>query len=399
MSGALDAARQKLPRAVIVLGLVSFFNDVASDVVIPLIPILLATLLAAGPVALGLVEGVADAVASLFKLWAGRHSDLAGGRRKPLVIAGYVLSNIARPLLGLAGSWAAVLVLRSVDRVGKGVRSAPRDALVADVTPAPLLGRAFGVHRAFDNGGAVLGGLLAALALSAFDTGLRQVILLSALPGVVCVGLLAVIRDVPSRVRAAPLPPLSWAVLSPGMRRYLAVLGLVTFARISDTFILLYGHLLGVGVIELLLLWSALNAVKSLGAYAGGVLSDRVGRKAVMLWSWIAFGASYYLFCAVSTHAGLWAVALFYGIFAGGSEGVERALINELGNPGEHGTAFGWYHLIVGVAAIPAGVAFGALWQWQSAALAFSFAAAAAALSALLLQFWAGPALRRSAAA
>ncbi len=380
----------------IILGVVSFFNDVASDIVIPLIPILLATVLAAGPVALGLVEGVADAVASLLKLWAGRRSDLAGGRRKPLLIAGYALSNVARPLLGLAGSWIAVLVLRSVDRVGKGIRSAPRDALVADVTPAPLLGRAFGVHRAFDNGGAVLGGLLAALALAAFDSNLQHIILFSALPGVVCLALLSFIHDVPSRAREEPLPPLSWAVLSPGMRRYLAVLGLVSFARVSETFIVLYGHGLGAGVVELLLLWSALNAVKSLGAYAGGILSDRIGRRAVMLASWIAFGASYTLFCATGSVSGLWLVTLGYGVFAGLGEGVERALIKELGNAGEHGTAFGWYHLIVGVAAIPAGVLFGALWQFQSAALAFSFAAATAALSALLLWFWAGPALRRS---
>jgi MFS family permease len=225
---------------------------------------------------------------------------------------------------------------------------------------------------------------------------LQHIILFSALPGVVCLALLASVHDVPSRAREAPLPPLSWAVLSPGLRRYLAVLGLVSFARVSETFIVLYGHGLGAGVVELLLLWSALNAVKSLGAYVGGILSDRIGRRAVMLASWIAFGASYALFCATGSVSGLWLVTLGYGVFAGLGEGVERALIKELGNAGEHGTAFGWYHLIVGVAAIPAGVLFGALWQFQSAALAFSFAAAAAALSALLLWFWAGPALRRS---
>ena len=177
------------------------------------------------------------------------------------------------------------------------------------------------------------------------------------------------------------------------MRRYLAVLGLVTFERVSDTFIVLYGYGLGVGVIELLILWSALNAVKSAGAYAGGVLSDRVGRKAVMLASWIAFAASYYFLCVTSTHLGLWLVVAGYGVFAGLSEGAERALIKELGHPGEHGTAFGWYHLIVGLAAIPAGALFGALWQWQSAAMAFSLAATAAALGALLLWFWVGPVL------
>src|SRR3954451_17172755 len=181
---------KKLPRTVIVLGLVSFFNDFASDIVIPLIPILLATVLAAGPAALGLIEGVADAVASLLKLWSGRHSDAMSGRRKGLAVAGYTLSNIARPLLGLAGSWPMVLLLRSIDRMGKGLRSAPRDALVADATPAHMGGYAFGFHRALDNGGAVAGSLAAAAVLAWSGLSLSEVILWSAVPGFVAVLLL-----------------------------------------------------------------------------------------------------------------------------------------------------------------------------------------------------------------
>jgi MFS family permease len=382
--------RDKLPRTVIVFGLVSFFNDVASDIVIPLIPIVLATVLAAGPVALGLVEGVADAVASFLRLWAGRHSDVALGRRKPLVVAGYALSNIARPLLALAGGWITVLVLRSIDRVGKGIRSAPRDAWIADLAPRGLTGRAFGVQRAFDNSGAVAGGLLAAAAIAALDSSLRNVILFSAIPGVLCLLLVLGVRDVPQRTAPEALPPLRWGVLSAGMRRYLVVLGAFTFARVSETFIVLYGYGLKMSVVELLLLWSALNAVKAAGAYAGGVLSDRVGRKAVMLASWIGFAAAYYVVCGTDSAPGLWTVTVAYGVLAGLSEGAERALIKELGRAGEQGTAFGWYHLIVGLAAIPAGALFGALWQLQSAAIAFSFAAAVAAASALMLWFWVG---------
>jgi MFS family permease len=393
----MDARRdRKLPRTVIALGAVSFLNDVASDIVIPLIPIVLATVLAAGPLALGLVEGVADAVASFLRLWAGRHSDVALGRRKPLVVAGYALSNLARPLLALAGGWIAVLVLRSIDRVGKGIRSAPRDAWVADVTPRELTGKAFGVHRMFDNAGAVGGGLLAAAALAYSGTSLQNVILFSAIPGVLCLLLILGIRDVPQRAAPEKLPPLRWSVLSAGMRRYLLVLGAFTFARVSETFLVLYGHGLGMGVVELLLLWSALNAAKSAGAYAGGVLSDRVGRRAVMLASWIGFAAAYYLVCRTETAAGLWAVTLAYGALAGLSEGAERALIKELGREGEQGTAFGWYHLIVGIAAIPAGALFGALWQLQSAAVAFSFAGAMAAVSALLLALWVKPGASRA---
>jgi MFS family permease len=352
--------------------------------------------LAAGPVALGLVEGVADAVASFLRLWAGRHSDATLGRRKPLVVAGYALSNLARPLLALAGGWVTVLILRSIDRVGKGIRSAPRDAWVADVTPPALTGKAFGVHRAFDNAGAMGGGLLAAAALTAFDASLQTVILFSAIPGVLCLGLILGVRDVPQRAVPEKLPPLRWSVLSGGMRRYLLVLGAFTFARVSETFFVLYGHGLGMSVVELLLLWSALSAMKSVAAYAGGVLSDRVGRRAVMLASWIGFGAAYYFVCRTETAGMLWAVTLAYGALAGLSEGAERALIKEFGREGEQGTAFGWYYLIVGIAAIPAGAIFGALWQLQSAAIAFSFAAAVAAASALLLWLWVKPEASRA---
>ena len=263
---ARSTVREKLPRTVVVLGLVSFFNDFASDIVIPLIPILLATVLAAGPVALGLIEGVADAVASLLKLWSGRHSDVMSGRRKGLIVAGYTLSNIARPMLGLAGSWPVVLVLRSIDRVGKGLRSAPRDALVADATPPHMRGYAFGFHRALDNGGAVAGGLTAAAVLAWSDLSLTEVILWSAVPGFVAVLLLGagVKVEKPAAVQVpVALPPLRWSALSLPMRRYLLVLMLFTFARASETFILLLGHQLGVGVVELLLLWSALNLAKA----------------------------------------------------------------------------------------------------------------------------------------
>jgi MFS family permease len=397
-----------LPRTVIVLGLVSFFNDFASDIVIPLIPILLATVLAAGPVALGLIEGVADAVASLIKLWSGRHSDLMSGRRKGLAVAGYTLSNIARPLLGLAVSWPAILVLRSIDRVGKGLRSAPRDALVADATPPGMHGYAFGYHRAMDNGGAVAGSLAAAAVLAWSDLSLTEVILWSAVPGFVSVLLLGVgVKEdgkekpaadyvpAPAPARAAParatLPPLRWSVLSLPMRRYLLVLMLFTFARASETFILLLGHQLGVGTVELLLLWAALNLCKAATSTWGGRMADSLGPGALMLLGWTTFALSFLMLGMVEHSVGLWSVSVFYGLCAGMSEGAERAIISGYASPRERGTAFGWYHLMVGVAAIPAGVLFGSIWQFQGSPMAFFFAGGLAGLSALLLRTWAWP--------
>ena len=386
----------------IVLGLVSFFNDFASDIVIPLIPILLATVLAAGPVALGLIEGVADAVASLIKLWSGRHSDIMSGRRKGLAVAGYTLSNIARPLLGLAGSWPVILVLRSIDRVGKGLRSAPRDALVADATPPGMHGYAFGYHRALDNAGAVAGSLAAAAVLAWSGMSLTEVILWSAVPGFIAVLLLGVgvkeenkIPDnapasAPAIARVA-LPPLRWSVLSLPMRRYLLVLMLFTFARASETFILLLGHQLGVATVELLLLWAALNLCKAATSTWGGRLADSLGRGALMLLGWATFSVSFLMLGMVEHSVGLWTVSIFYGLCAGMSEGAERANISDYANPRERGTAFGWYHLMVGISAIPAGLLFGSIWQFQGAPMAFFFAGSLAALSALLLRTWAWP--------
>lgn len=390
-------ARGKLPRTVVILGFVSFFNDFASDIVIPLIPILLATVLAAGPLALGFIEGVADAVASLLKLWSGRHSDVMSGRRKGLAVAGYTLSNIARPLLGLAGSWPMILVLRSIDRVGKGLRSAPRDALVADATPPAMRGYAFGFHRALDNAGAVAGSLVAAAALAWAGMSLTEVILWSAVPGFVAVLLLgAGVKEEKQEKAAAVhapviLPPLRWSVLSMPMRRYLLVLMLFTFARASETFILLLGHQLGVGVVELLLLWSALNLAKAATSTWGGQLADSWGRGALMLIGWATFSISFLLLGTITDSVGLWTVSIFYGLCAGMSEGAERAIISDYAEPRERGTAFGWYHLMVGIAAIPAGLLFGSIWQFQSAEMAFFFAGGLAAFAALLLRFWAWP--------
>ena len=386
--------RSRLPRTVIVLGFVSLFNDFASEMIVPLIPILLAGALGAGPIALGLIEGVADAVASFVKLWSGRHSDRLGGRRKALTLAGYALSNIARPLLASAGSWASVLLLRSVDRMGKGLRSAPRDALVADATPADIKGYAYGFQRALDNSGAVGGSLVAAAVLAWSGLPLAQVILLSAIPGFLAVALIAYgVREPPAAPAAVPRAPapLRWGALSPGMRRYLLVLALFTFARASETFIVLLGSQMGTATVELLLLWAVLNAAKALTSTAGGRLADSLGRGPLLLLSWTAFAASFLLFGKVNSGIGLWMVTIAYGLFFGLGEGAEKALISDFAAPAEQGTAFGWYYLILGLAAIPAGLLFGAVWQFQSAAMAFFLAAAVAALAVLLLRGWAWP--------
>jgi len=383
--------KHKLPGTVIAIGLVSFMNDLASEMVTPFIPILIATVLGAGPVILGLVEGVADAAASFLKLWAGRYSDSKHGRRKQLMVFGYGLSNLARPLLALVSSWGALLLLRSLDRAGKGLRTAPRDALLADSTHPEIHGFAYGYHRAMDNAGALGGTLLAVAALSWLDWSVSEVILWSAVPGALVLLVLIVgVREPPHpAVEEKKLQtPLAWAALSHNMRRYLWVLVLFTFARVSESFILLRGNELGMSVVQLLLLWAALNLAKSAASLLGGRMADAFGRRRLTMVSWSGYAAGFVALGLVEQANALWACALLYGLLAGTGEGSERALISLYADERERGTAFGWYHLAVGLSAIPAGLLFGTVWHYWNAGVAFLFAGALALLCALLLHFW-----------
>ena len=390
----------RIPSTVIVLGFVSFFNDLASDMVIPLIPLLLATEFASGPMMLGLIEGVADALASFMKLWSGRFSDRMGGRRKGLALAGYVISNSVRPFFGAVSGWVGLLVLRSVDRFGKGIRSAPRDALVADVTPPALRGVAFGFHRALDNAGAVGGALLAAAVIGWSTLSLREVIAWSAVPG--CIGVLLLWWWVKEpQVVARPLtaaPSLQWNALSRTLRQYLLLLAWFTFARVSETFIVLFGHGLGMSIVSLLLLWAFFNLAKSLASWWGGKAALRLGKERVMAISWIAYAATFVALSMTTTPLMLWTVTLVYGIFAGLGEGIERAVIGDFAAPTERGTAYGWYNMMLGLSAIPAGLMFGGLWQFFGASYAFSFAGFVALVAALVLHIYVAPNLKLVAA-
>ena len=383
--------RHKLPATVIAIGLVSFFNDMASEMVTPFIPILIATVLGAGPVILGLVEGVADAAASLLKLWAGRYSDGKSGRRKKLMVWGYSLSNLTRPLLGLVSSWGALLLLRSMDRAGKGLRNAPRDAMLADSTHSTIHGYAYGFHRAMDNAGALGGTLLAVAALSWMHWPVSEVIMWSIVPGgLVLLVLIFGVREPPRlEVEEEKLhAPLAWVVLSHNMRRYLLVLVLFTFARVSESFILLRGNELGMSLVQILLLWAALNLTKSVASLLGGYMADMFGRRNLSLVSWSGYAASFVALGLVEHGSALWACTVLYGFLTGLGEGSERALISLYADERERGTAFGWYHLAVGLSAIPAGVLFGTIWHYWNAGVAFMFAGALALLCALLLRFW-----------
>lgn len=382
--------KHKLPRTVVILGLVSFFNDLASEMVTPFIPILIATVLGAGPVILGLVEGVADAAASFLKLWAGSYSDAGRGRRKRLTVFGYTLSNFVRPLLGLISGWGALLLLRGIDRVGKGIRNAPRDALLADATHPSMHGHAYGFQRALDNAGAMCGSLLAIVALTWIGLSVSEVILWSAVPGVLVLLLISGIQEPPHRTikKGAPKTPLAWSGLSRPARRYLVVLVLFTFARVSESFILLRGNELGMSVVQLLLLWATLNISKAATSTFGGRMADAFGLGHLTMTGWLGYGLSFFALSQVSHVDALWISVVVYGLVTGLSEGSERALISVYAIDNERGAAFGWYHLAVGLSAIPAGVLFGALWHYWGAGTAFLFAGSLALVCVLLLRQW-----------
>ena len=377
-----------LPRTIVVVGLVSLLNDFASEMVVPLIPLLLVTVLAAGPAALGLIEGVADMVSNLLKLWAGRHSDLYNRRRKPYVVFGYALSNIVRPLIGLSGSWLTVLAIRVTDRVGKGVRTAPRDALVADVIEDGTAGRAYGFTRALDHTGAVLGALAAAAVVHWGTARLDLVIAFSAIPGLLAVLLIAFGVKEPARIGrpVEALPPLKWAALDRPAQRYLLVIGFFTLGKIPETFLLLRGHELGMPVVELLLLWAAMHVVKAAISEQAGRHTDRIGRRPLILSGWMVYAVTLFALAFVTKGSMLWAWSLALGFYFGLTEGAERALVRDLASPAGRGTAFGCFHMPVGLAAIPAGLLLGGLWSVLGVQAAFLTSAALAALA--VAGFW-----------
>jgi MFS family permease len=370
-----------LPRTVVVLGLVSFLNDTASDMIAPLLPIFLTTTLGAGAVVVGLVEGVAEATASVLKLVSGRLAD-RGWNPKGLVLGGYGVSNTARPLIGLVVGWGGVLTLRFLDRVGKGLRTSARDALIAQATDEQRRGRAFGFHRALDNGGAMLGPLVAFVLLGGGMT-MRQVFLGSLVPGVLVILLLVFGLD---RTPAAPIvaqpAPLRWSSLDARLRGLILAAGGISLASVPEAFLVLWASARGLDLAGVSLMWAAGNGVKALVSAPAGAASDRFGRVPVLAVGWsFRFGI---LVAMALTQTGPLAIAGFFLAYAASvaaTEGAERALIGDLASSGTKATAFGIYHMVVGLAALPGALLFGSLWQWWGEAAAFLTAAVVGLLS------------------
>lgn len=370
---------------VLIFGFVSLLTDISSEMIYPLLPLFLTSVLGAGPAFLGAIEGVAESTAAVLKLVSGFVSDRMR-RRKKLVLLGYSISSIARPLIAVAASPIAVLFIRFADRVGKGVRTSPRDALIADSTPQSLRGKAFGFHRSMDHAGALIGPLLATLLLARFTTSLRTVFLLAAVPGIAAVLLIIFrVREVPrqqtmgeTRLLTVPRGPL---------RSYLLVLLVFTLGNSSDAFLLLRANHLGVTPAQIPLLWTFFHLVKMLASMPFGALSDQIGRRGIIIAGWTVYALAYIGFAQATSALQIWILFGFYGLFYGLTEGVEKALLADIAPTAERGSAFGWYNCAIGIGALPASLLFGFLWQWGSPQLAFAVGAAFALLAGLLLLY------------
>jgi len=388
LRGAFYAARVQQGRLrpqVILFGIVSLLNDAASEMIYPLLPVFLTTTLGATPVIVGIIEGAADGLASILKYFAGSISDRLP-RRKPLVVVGYALAAGSRALIAVAGRWPSVLAARLIDRTGKGMRSAPRDAIIADVTPLEQRGRAFGFQRALDHTGAIVGPLMAIALLQGAHVSMRTLFMIAVIPG--AIGVVLLIGWLKEEERAPKAtnggdglkPVLHW----PFWHAILAI-ALFSLANSSDAFLILQAHLAGVSTAMLPLLWAAHHVIKALFSTRAGALSDRIDRRKLLVAGWTSYAIIYFVF--PYAHALTFFVALFilYAIPFTLAEGAERAWIADLVPAEARGKSFGIYYLANGLCVLAGTVLFGWIYEHVSVHAAFDTGAALAVAAAIVV--------------
>ena len=390
--------RPKLSRTVLALGFVSLLMDACSEMVYTQTPLFLKYVLGANAWVIGLIEGVSESVSNLIRLYSGSLSDRMG-KRKPLAILGYGFGAISKPLMFLAGGWGFVLFLRFLDRLGKGLRSSPRDALVADVTPPGMRGRAYGLHRAMDSTGAVLGPLLGIWFLSHISGDLshrlRALFLFAGIPGALAVLVLILfVREpqTPGRSNAAPqkkslpLLTLNWKELPERYRKYLLISLLFSLGNSSDSFLILRAERAGMTGTNLLWLYAGFNLVEALLGYSAGALADRIGRLPLIISGYLVFAGVYFGFGMIGGHAiwEIWVLFILYGGYSVLTKGAEKAFAADLVDPEKRGAQLGAFHTITGLALLPASVIAGVLFDWNPAA-PFLLSSVIAIVSASLL--------------
>ncbi len=372
-------------KIVTVAGLVSFFMDISSEMIYPLVPLFLANVLGVNKSVIGLIEGIAESTASLLKVFSGWFSDRIGNR-KWLMAAGYGISTLSRPFVALATGWQHVMGSRFIDRFGKGIRTAPRDALIAESADRTHLGRAFGLHRAMDTMGAVVGPALAFFFLGLFSNDYRTVFWLSMIPGVVAVLLIIFLITEKKKVAAAHTerPKLTIKHFDWRFKFFVAIAGLFAVGNSSDVFLILRAEQVGVSTVMIPVVYLLFNLVYSLSSIPAGMAADRFGRKRVILLGFILFAILYYGFAIASDTKAIWILFGFYGLFMGLTEGVQKAFLATIIPQDFKATAFGVYNTVIGIAMFPASLIGGWLWDNISPSATFYFGSITASLSAAL---------------
>jgi MFS family permease len=380
-----DRGLTALPRNVVAAGLVSFFTDVSSEMIVPVLPIFLTTVLGAPVAAVGLIEGVAESTASIVRVFAGAISDRTG-RRKPLMLFGYALANLTKPLLALSTAWPQVLAIRFADRLGKGIRGAPRDALIADSVDQTVRGRAFGFHRAMDTAGAAVGPLVASATLAFVGDNARVVFWLASLPGIVSV-LIGwwLLKDRPVPPKDSSTPRLGFRDVGRGFAVFTGVSTLFSLGNSSDAFLILRAQNVGMAVAVIPLAYFGFNALYALLATPAGILSDRVGRWPLLVTGYAVFALVYAGFAVAGDALIVGGLFLVYSLYYALTEGVGRALITDLVPPSLRATAMGTYATATGAALLPASLVAGALWDGFGPGAPFAYGATLAALAVVLL--------------
>jgi MFS family permease len=385
---------KNLPRNVFALSVVSFLNDTSSEIIYPLLPTFLALSLGASPFAIGAIEGIAESTASLLKLFSGYLSDKLQ-RRKPLVLFGYGIASIVRPLLAFATTWQQVLFVRTTDRIGKGIRGTPRDALLAAEVSPKERGIAFGFNRAADHLGAVFGPIIGSILIYFFAVNpsiptvseYQNVFLFASIP--VVLGLFVIIFFVKEALPEANQKPaaikLSLSEFDGNFKRFLFVIALFTLSNSTDAFLLLRAREAGIEPALLPILWMVLHISKVISSIVGGDLSDRFGRKTLIFSGWIVYALVYLGFAFITEPWQAWALFIIYGIYFGLTEGAEKALVADLVEDEKRGTAYGLYALAFGVTVFPASLILGAIWSYFGAGYAFGFSAFLSLIAAFLL--------------
>ena len=397
----LRPTTRKLPRNIWAVSLTSFFMDISSEMVTNLLPLFLSNVLGVRTSLIGVIEGLAESLASLLKLFSGWLSDKLQGR-KWIAVAGYALSALSKPFFYFANSWGVVAAVRWVDRVGKGIRTAPRDALVADSVDESQRGLAFGLHRAADTGGAVVGLLVAIGAVWLAQKNqivlgagtFRKVVLISLIPAFLAVLALALLaKDVPLK-NGKSLPKFAFKSLGKPFTRFLLIVGLFELGNSSDAFLALRAQERGISVLGVLGMLVVFNIVYALVSTPAGSLSDRIGRKRMVVGGWLLYALIYLGFGLAQNGLQIWGLYAFYGFYYGLTYGTTKALVADVVPENLRGTAFGTYNAVLGVLDLPASIIAGLLWQgafnWEGfgPGAPFIFGAFLALIAALMLAFW-----------